>query len=149
MSIKDDDYIRVYRINPPNLDPETDFPSTDCQHDDLDHLFFGRDVAEPGGKESGPERAAREAKAKAVCAECPFVVACGLHALRFEDYGVWGAMTEQERRALGGRGIGVQGQLPRPSTVLDRLLAAGVPRKRVWELVYRWGQERPSKERAA
>lgn len=39
--------------------------------------------------------------AKAVCVHCPVRVACLVHALDHrEPYGVWGAMTERQRRAL-------------------------------------------------
>ncbi|MFE4454756.1 WhiB family transcriptional regulator [Streptomyces sp. NPDC056796] len=42
-----------------------------------------------------------EAEAKAVCAGCPVRLDCLAHALDHrEGYGVWGAMTERERRAL-------------------------------------------------
>lgn len=57
-------------------------------------LFF-----HPGG-ERGPSRRKRDNAAKAVCASCPVLQICREHALRVrEPYGVWGAMTEQEREA--------------------------------------------------
>jgi WhiB family redox-sensing transcriptional regulator len=61
--------------------------------------------------ERGPKRAAREARAKAICAGCPVIRQCALHAIWYgERYGVWGGLSERER--LGFR--------LRP----DRLLAA-------------------------
>ena len=37
------------------------------------------------------------AKAKAICAPCPLVEACGTYALKHQNYGVWGGMTAAER----------------------------------------------------
>ncbi|MEU9420900.1 WhiB family transcriptional regulator [Streptomyces sp. NPDC051000] len=49
--------------------------------------------------ERGPDRAMREEAAKAVCAACPVRAHCLEHALRVaEPYGVWGGLTEKERR---------------------------------------------------
>ncbi|GAA3018678.1 hypothetical protein GCM10020229_32350 [Kitasatospora albolonga] len=51
--------------------------------------------------ERGPEREAREASAKEVCARCPVREACLRHALlAHETYGVWGGQTEDERERL-------------------------------------------------
>ncbi|MFJ6940626.1 WhiB family transcriptional regulator [Streptomyces sp. NPDC101132] len=51
--------------------------------------------------ESGRERSAREEAARKVCAPCPVRVECRRHALSSrEPYGVWGGLTEEERRAL-------------------------------------------------
>jgi WhiB family redox-sensing transcriptional regulator len=48
--------------------------------------------------ERGPRRIAREAAAKAVCAQCPVIRECAEHALRArEPYGVWGGLSETER----------------------------------------------------
>ena len=44
--------------------------------------------------------AAENAKAKAVCAECPARDACLGWALEHSEYGIWGGLTEDERRAL-------------------------------------------------
>lgn len=44
---------------------------------------------------------AAQNEAKAVCAACPVRLDCLAYALDHrEEYGVWGAMTERERRAL-------------------------------------------------
>lgn len=38
---------------------------------------------------------------KAVCAGCPVRVECAMHALNVgEEYGVWGGLTERERRRV-------------------------------------------------
>lgn len=45
----------------------------------------------------------RIAEAKAVCRRCPVVSECLAYALAHEDYGVWGGMSEDERRDLRRR----------------------------------------------
>ncbi|MEU9079272.1 WhiB family transcriptional regulator [Kitasatospora sp. NPDC004745] len=51
--------------------------------------------------ERGVAATARERAAKAVCARCPVRAECRRHALATrERYGVWGGLTEDERRAL-------------------------------------------------
>lgn len=50
-------------------------------------------------RERGPARAVREARAKNVCRGCPVLAQCRDHALAVhEPYGVWGGMTEEERK---------------------------------------------------
>ncbi|HEX4725940.1 MAG TPA: WhiB family transcriptional regulator [Pseudonocardiaceae bacterium] len=50
-------------------------------------------------RERGAIRTRREQHAKAVCARCPVLQQCREHALRArEPYGVWGGMTEHERK---------------------------------------------------
>ncbi len=47
------------------------------------------------------EKLAREAKAKDICRDCPVLVECRRYALSIrEPHGVWGGLSEQERRAL-------------------------------------------------
>lgn len=41
--------------------------------------------------------------AKTLCADCHVVDACLQHALRHEEYGVWGGTTGTERRELRRR----------------------------------------------
>ncbi|WP_030194664.1 WhiB family transcriptional regulator [Streptomyces sp. NRRL S-87] len=54
--------------------------------------------------ESSAERAVREEAARQVCAPCPVRVECRRHALNSrEPYGVWGGLTEEDRRALYAR----------------------------------------------
>ena len=61
---------------------------------DLDtELFF-----HPEG-ERGSTRRRRAAGAKAICATCPVIEQCREYALRAQEpYGIWGGMTEEERR---------------------------------------------------
>ncbi|MFC5906490.1 WhiB family transcriptional regulator [Streptacidiphilus monticola] len=61
-------------------------------------LFF-----HPAG-ERGPAHDHRDAVAKRVCAGCPVREPCAEYALRTrEPYGVWGGLTEHERRAVLAR----------------------------------------------
>lgn len=54
----------------------------------------------PSG-EQGAEKQAREKKARAVCGRCPVIEACAWTAMSGpEPYGVWGGMSESERRRL-------------------------------------------------
>jgi WhiB family transcriptional regulator, redox-sensing transcriptional regulator len=56
----------------------------------------------PLGRESKHERRAREATAKRICADCPVSRECLDYALRVnEPFGIWGGLTEAERRQLG------------------------------------------------
>lgn len=51
--------------------------------------------------ERGAARRRRDESAKAICRACPVLVRCREHALTVrEPYGVWGALTEDEREAL-------------------------------------------------
>lgn len=55
-------------------------------------MFFHPD------RERGPNRAARDAEAKRVCARCPVIAECRRHALAVQEpYGVWGGLSEAER----------------------------------------------------
>jgi WhiB family transcriptional regulator, redox-sensing transcriptional regulator len=59
-------------------------------------LFFA-----PTVPEQRPEREAREARAKAICRECPVQVECLDYALRIrEQHGIWGGFNEAERSLL-------------------------------------------------
>lgn len=59
-------------------------------------LFFP-----PTHAERRDERDARESRAKAICAVCPVRQECLDHALRVgEQHGIWGGLTESERRVL-------------------------------------------------
>ena len=50
-------------------------------------------------RERGPARVVREARAKTVCRGCPVLAKCRDHALAVhEPYGVWGGLTEEERK---------------------------------------------------
>lgn len=56
-------------------------------------------------RERGARRIERAEDAKAVCRGCPVIVECRHHALvTREQYGVWGGMTQEERRTAWSRG---------------------------------------------
>ncbi|MCQ4119703.1 WhiB family transcriptional regulator [Rhodococcus tibetensis] len=56
-------------------------------------VFFSPD------KERGHARARRETRARQICQDCPVLTACRDHApAAGEPYGIWGGMTETERR---------------------------------------------------
>ena len=63
-------------------------------------LFFGLD-----DNETPVERRAREERAKEICAACPVRRECLEYALATkEPYGIWGGLTEVERKSrLRGR----------------------------------------------
>ncbi len=66
-----------------------------CREVDVD-VFFP-----PSHFEHKPEREAREARAKAVCAQCPVKVECLDWALAVrEPHGVWGGCSESERKQI-------------------------------------------------
>ena len=49
-------------------------------------------------------RGAAQRKAAAICRNCPVIVQCAVEALDNEvEFGVWGGMTERQRRALRKR----------------------------------------------
>ena len=50
------------------------------------------------------EKLAREERAKEICRMCPVLAECREYAISIrEPHGVWGGMSEQERRALINR----------------------------------------------
>jgi WhiB family transcriptional regulator, redox-sensing transcriptional regulator len=66
------------------------------------HLFFP-----PSTQERKDDRERREARAKLICQKCPVKGPCLEYALLIrEPYGIWGGLTEAERRqelvTLGG-----------------------------------------------
>lgn len=55
----------------------------------------------PASSERREEREMREAKAKAICAECRVRAECLEYALTIrEPHGIWGGLNEHERREL-------------------------------------------------
>ncbi len=65
-----------------------------CREMDTE-LFF-----HPEG-ERGAARRRRADAAKAICATCPVLDKCREHALAAQEpYGVWGGLTEEERRDI-------------------------------------------------
>ena len=55
----------------------------------------------PTWPERRDEREARESRAKSICNACPVLGTCLEYALQIrEPHGIWGGLTENERRAL-------------------------------------------------
>jgi WhiB family transcriptional regulator, redox-sensing transcriptional regulator len=78
---------------PAPLSSPVDLDGANCRGADPD-LFFG-----PSAPETRKERMEREAAAKALCRACPALAPCRTYAMaQAELYGVWGGMSEQERR---------------------------------------------------
>lgn len=51
--------------------------------------------------ERGAPKARREEAAKALCLKCPVIARCREHALSVQEpYGVWGGLSEVERREI-------------------------------------------------
>ncbi len=62
---------------------------------------LGSEVFFHPSDERGPARTRREEQAKDICGRCPVLERCRQHALDTrEPYGVWGGLTEGERRIL-------------------------------------------------
>jgi len=58
------------------------------------HLFFP-----PNSTERKDERERREIRAKSICKVCPVAIDCLEYAMTIrEPYGIWGGLTEVERR---------------------------------------------------
>ena len=76
-------------------------PTTEWQQRGLCRANDSEIFVPPTHFEHKPEREAREAKAKAVCAGCPVRVDCLSWALAVrEPYGVWGGASEGERKQM-------------------------------------------------
>ena len=76
-------------------------PTTDWQQHGLCRSIDAAIFFPPPYFEHKPDRLAREAKAKAVCAECPVRLLCLDWALETrEPYGVWGGYAESERKQM-------------------------------------------------
>ena len=59
--------------------------------------------------ERGHARAARERRAKELCARCPVLMQCRSHALALaEPYGIWGGLSESERVFILKKGRGAR-----------------------------------------
>ncbi len=72
-----------------------DFQARGACRDHDPELFFP--VSEAAANAAQIERA------KAVCADCPVIAACRAFALDHGAEGIWGGMTEDERRAVRAR----------------------------------------------
>ena len=76
-------------------------PNTDWQELGLCRATDAGVFFPPAHFEHKPERVAREAKAKAICARCPVRLACLDWALTTrEPHGVWGGYAESERKQI-------------------------------------------------
>lgn len=65
------------------------------------HLFFP-----PSTFERKEDRERREARAKAICSVCPVRRECLEYALSIQEpYGIWGGLTEMERRQRLAEGV--------------------------------------------
>jgi len=65
-------------------------------------LFFP-----PSNTERREDRELREARAKAICWQCPVRIECLEHALHVgEAHGIWGGLNEHERRGLADASYG-------------------------------------------
>jgi WhiB family transcriptional regulator, redox-sensing transcriptional regulator len=74
-------------------DPDTWMLSANCLG--RTELFFA-----PDGSESRADRRFRESNAKSVCNECVVRPECLSEALRSDErFGIWGGLTERERRS--------------------------------------------------
>ena len=63
------------------------------------HLFFP-----PSTAERKDERERRELRAKSICGVCPVKAQCLEYAMEIrEPYGIWGGLTESERRTVLAR----------------------------------------------
>jgi len=68
-----------------------------------------------GGDGWFPDKGGATRDAKAVCARCPVRDACLEYALATEQrFGIWGGMSERERRAERGRRAAAAARLARP-----------------------------------
>ncbi len=57
----------------------------------------------PTQMERRSEKRLRERRAKEICASCPVLADCRTYALQIrEQHGIWGGLTEGERRLVGG-----------------------------------------------
>jgi WhiB family redox-sensing transcriptional regulator len=82
----------------PSVDP---FADVDVLTADAAFWAADLDVLALEQEEFEQEKAARVARAKAVCATCPVQHRCLQHALEHrEHHGIWGGTTEAERRRI-------------------------------------------------
>lgn len=77
----------------PSLEPPLPWVEQAACRDHDPDLFFAEDVTAEGRK--------RSIEAKRICLACPVAAECLAFALeRDERYGIWGAKTTPERRAM-------------------------------------------------
>lgn len=79
------------------------------EHAAWDQSWAARAACRGGAPDELFARGAAQQSAKAICYGCPVVAECLADALdNRNEYGVWGGMTERERRALLRRRPDVQ-----------------------------------------
>jgi WhiB family transcriptional regulator, redox-sensing transcriptional regulator len=61
-------------------------------------LFFQADGESTNARRDRERRAKQKRRAKQICARCPVIRRCGVHASAYERHGIWGGLTEFERR---------------------------------------------------
>lgn len=134
--------MRIYNIPVPHF-RDMDETQLGCEKEENVDLFFAAAAEGRGNRgEDADDRRLREYAAREVCAQCPFIIGCALHGLEFEDYGVWGGLTEQDRSALGGRGLGTPGPTPARNVVVKRLLANRIHEAVVERILRLWDAKR-------
>ena len=85
----------------PIWDEDVSWQETGLCRDMDPEIFFSTE------EEPREDRIARERRAKDICAQCPALAMCREFALSTrEPYGVWGGMTEGERRRHTERQVG-------------------------------------------
>lgn len=78
------------------VEPENDWRNEAACRGMDPELFFSPDLFE-----TKQEKDEREAVAKAACARCNVRSQCLEYAIKAQErYGIWGGLTEQERRAV-------------------------------------------------
>ena len=94
--------------------------------------FFWADEAACRGVDKDlffPAAGKNATEAKAICAECPVLEPCREWGIGNETYGIWGGLSERERRTLR-RGSTVLRECPicRKTFVTRRAIHKGAPR---------------------
>lgn len=86
------------------LGPVPHFPDAACRRPGADPAWWFTTV--PGGR-PGPEATAARAtinRAIAICRTCPHLDDCRTYAIAHEPHGVWGGMSEADRKEANGGG---------------------------------------------
>jgi len=104
--------VKLVRPHPDTLDRAPDWRANGAcgSHDEPDLWYAGQ---------NGTEARAQTYEAQAICRGCPVLEECAEQALdRREPWGVWGGLTEGERRNIlrqRGRGTGRKKAAPAPA----------------------------------